>query len=137
IDEAQALGPMGGLLAALKLCGHKYTAVAPCDSPLLKAEVFRFMARKALGYDAVVPKREERLEPLHAVYKVTSMLQACQDAFSEGYLEVSNAVARLGRVRYMPVEEFKAVDQGLLTFFNVNYPRDLIELNELMEHEER
>ncbi len=137
IDEAPYSGPLGGLIAGLKLCGHKYTAVVPCDSPLLKQEVFRFMADKALGYDAVVPKNGELLEPLHAVYKVAPMLAACEEAFSEGYLEVTNAIARLERVRYLPLEEFKAVDQGLLTFFNVNYPSDLNKLSELMGDEKR
>lgn len=137
IDEAPHSGPLGGLIASLKLCAHKYTAVVPCDSPLLKPGVFRLMAEKASGYDAVVPRKGERLEPLHAVYKVASMLSASEEAFSEGQLEVSKAVARLKRVRYMSVDDFKSLDQGLLTFFNVNYPSDLTELNELTQDGKR
>ncbi len=137
VDEVPDSGPLGGLMTALKLCEHEYTAVAPCDSPLLKAEVFRFMADRAPGYDAVVPKNGELIEPLHAIYRVAPMLSACQEAFSEGYLEVKNALGRLDRVRYVPVEEFKDMDQELLTFFNVNYPRDWTKINELMRHEKR
>ncbi|MEE9594603.1 MAG: molybdenum cofactor guanylyltransferase [Candidatus Hydrothermarchaeales archaeon] len=137
VDEVPDSGPLGGLMTALKLCEHKYTAVAPCDSPLLKAEVFMFMADRASGYDAVVPKNGELIEPLHAIYKVATMLSACQEAFSEGYLGVTNALGRLDRVRYVNVEEFKDIDQELLTFFNVNYPRDLTKINELMRHEKR
>ncbi len=133
IDEAPNTGPLGGLLASLRLCRHEYAAVMPCDSPLLRAEVFKLMADKAKGYDAVVPRNGELIEPLHAVYKVKAMLAACEEAFSEGNLEVHGAIARLGKVRYVPVEELKAADQGLLTFFNVNYPKDLTKLSELIQ----
>jgi molybdopterin-guanine dinucleotide biosynthesis protein A len=135
IDEFPNSGPLGGMFSALKLCSHKYTAVAPIDSPLLNADVYRYMAKKALGYDGVVPKWNDRIEPLHAVYRSNSMLQACRRTLAEGYLQVSNAVARLSRVRYIPIEDFKVFDPELLTFFNVNYPRDLKKLNEMIERE--
>jgi len=137
IDEVPDSGPLAGILAALKLCKYEYTAVAPCDSPLLRAEVIKFMSDKAQGYDAVVPQNKERIEPLHAVYKVAPMLSACQETFKEDRRDVRSAVKRLANVMYVPVEEFKTVDQTLLSFFNVNYPQDLTKLNELIGNEKR
>ncbi len=136
-DEVPHKGPLGGLISSFKLCVHEYAAVMPCDSPLLKQEVFSRMAEMAQGYDAVVPRKGAQLEPLHAVYKVKPMLAACESAMANGSHEVSGAVAKLEKVRYVPVEEFKALDEGLLTFFNVNYPEDLTEMGELVRHEKR
>ncbi len=125
VDEVQDKGPIGGVLSGLRQCSNDYAVVVPCDSPFLEPEVYRYMLGEAPGHDAVVPKKGGRLEPLHAVYKVQPMVEACEAAIKEGSLEMREVITRLGEVKYIPVEVFKKYDEGLLTFCNVNDPRDL------------
>ncbi|MEE8167744.1 MAG: molybdenum cofactor guanylyltransferase [Candidatus Hydrothermarchaeales archaeon] len=125
LDELPLKSPLVGILSGLRLCSNEYAAVVPCDSPFLKPGVFQLMAEEARGHDAVVPKRGDLLEPLHAVYNVQAMIAACEAGVKADSLGVSAAIARLEKVKYIPIEAFKGIDEKLLTFYNVNYPEDL------------
>lgn len=68
-------GPIGGIHAGLKSCKSRCLAVAACDMPFLKIELFCFLMdrlseaeRKGLSYDSAVPVLVDRLHPLAAVY---------------------------------------------------------------------
>lgn len=61
-DDAPGLGPIGGLLTALRRSPEVF--VVACDMPFLDVALIREMAAKLPGYDAVaIPG-----EPLHAAY---------------------------------------------------------------------
>lgn len=124
VDSAESKGPVVGLYEGLKECTHEYAIALPCDTPLMQARVFEHMLRECAGYDAVVPKKGELLQPLHAVYKVSSMLEACEKALEENQLNLSKAVSKL-KVKYIPVKVFEKYDRDLLTFYNINTRKDL------------
>ncbi len=124
VDSAESRGPVAGLYEGLRECAHEYAIVLPCDTPLMQAKVFEHMLRECAGYDAVVPRKGELLEPLHAVYKVSSMLKACEKALEENQLNLSKAVSKL-KVKYIPLEVFEKYDRNLLTFHNINTRKDL------------
>ncbi len=128
VDSTESRGPLAGLYEGLKECAHEYAAVLPCDTPLMQAEIFAHMIRECKGYDAVVPRGVESLEPLHAVYKVSSMLKACENALEENQLNLGRIVSKL-KVKYIPIEVFKKYDRNLLTFHNINTRKDLSELS--------
>lgn len=124
VDGIAAKGPLAGLLYGLKECAHEYAIVLPCDTPIMQPEIFKRMAEECAGYDAVIPRKGELLEPLHAVYKVSPVLKACEKALKENQLNLSAVVSKL-KVKYLPIEVFKKYDRNLLTFYNINTRKDL------------
>ncbi|MBI5253681.1 MAG: molybdenum cofactor guanylyltransferase [Euryarchaeota archaeon] len=124
VDGIESKGPVAGLYEGLRECAHEYAIVLPCDTPLMQAKIFEHMLRECAGYDAVVPRKGESLEPLHAVYKVSSMLKACENALKENQLNLSGIISKL-KVKYIPTEVFKKYDRNLLTFHNINTRKDL------------
>jgi molybdopterin-guanine dinucleotide biosynthesis protein A len=135
-DEKEARGPIIGIFSGLKKCSNEYTVVLPCDSPFIEPRVFEYMIKERLGYDAVIPKRNNHVEPLHAVYKVPAMLKACEKVIEEGKAGVGDAIAKLERVKYISIETFRKHDKTLLTFYNINTYEDLNGLIKMAERGE-
>ncbi len=133
-DGIRGVGPLMGILTGLKNCEEEYCAVVPCDSPFIEPEIFRFMFSVSKGYDAVVPSiGTDKIEPLHAVYRVSSMIQACEKVLEDGRRGVREAIEELDRVNYVPARDLKRYDKELLTFLNANRPEDLKKIEEAYE----
>ena len=132
VDAKENLGPVMGLLTGMYVAKGEWAVVLPTDAPMMNAEIFKHMLDRKEGYDAVVPVDGEHLEPMHAVYKRDVMMEACTWALEvEGEkASLHRIVEGLGKVNYIPVEDFKEYDRGLLTFYNVNTPEDLEEILE-------
>lgn len=119
--------PLIGIFSALKHCKYNYTCVLPCDAPLANAKVFAYMIERSRGYDGVVPKDGEYIEPLHAVYKVKPLLKACEESIKNKKYKISEVLNKLN-IYYIPVDELRKFDKNLLTLKNINTPEDLKEL---------
>ncbi len=126
-DIKEGRGPVMGVLTGLHAAHGVWAVVMPTDAPMMKAEIFRHMLDNMEGYDAVVPQDGEYLEPMFAVYRREAMIEACTSALEvEGErASLHNIVRGLGKVNYIPVEDFRKYDEGLLTFYNVNTKEDL------------
>jgi molybdopterin-guanine dinucleotide biosynthesis protein A len=86
----------------------------------------------------VIPKWPNGyVEPLHSVYRLSSSIPAIESAFDVGERSVLDMIKRLDSVRYVPVDDLRRFDKELLTFFNINYPKDLDTANEIMNDESR
>lgn len=69
-DAEPGQGPMGGMSAALAICGNPWVACIPCDTPDVPLEALAVLAEHATDdVQAVVPKNGEYLEPLFALYR--------------------------------------------------------------------
>src|SRR5439155_1414879 len=67
-DRFPGAGPLAGIHAALLAARHPHAFVAACDMPGLDADVIRFLLARIGDADAVVPRWDGDVEPLHAVY---------------------------------------------------------------------
>ena len=132
VDEWGPIGPLGGLLTALKRCTGEYALVLTCDSPVLRSGVLRRMLAEIGDHDALVPRDGDYIHPLQALYRTGPLLAACEETLGGGARDVKGAIARMADVRYISVEEFRAQARELLTFFNVNTPRDQERLRALL-----
>jgi molybdopterin-guanine dinucleotide biosynthesis protein A len=120
VDLVQHKGPLAGLCTALRRCTKKYAAVIPCDTPLLKREVFLSLLEDCEEWDAVVPLVRGMPEPLVAVYRVEPMLKACEEAARAGRWKVGDVMESLKRKKYCPMDA--------VGFLNVNTPEDMREV---------
>jgi len=122
-DLIPGKGPLGGLYTALKVARGELVALVACDMPfasplLLAAERELLLAG---SWDVVIPRSSEGLEPLHAIYRVTTCLPAVERALQKERLRMVSWLVDV-KVRQLSAEEVRAVDPDLRAFMNVNTP---------------
>jgi len=125
-------GPLGGILTGLSCSGNETNIVVGCDMPFLKTPLLSYMTELLDGFDAVVPTLGQGMkEPLHAVYS-----KACKEKIrqrlQEGKLSVHSFIDTL-KVRYVDKEKIMQFDPELTSFFDINYPSDLIRASAIAE----
>lgn len=122
-DEVPHLGPLGGILAGLRVSDASRAFIVGYDMPFATKAVIDFMVGYAPGADAVVVRRGDKLEPLHAVYS-----RACIAPISEQLGNGNNRIIALYdriEVSFVDEAELRTIDPELLSFFNVNTMEDL------------
>ena len=130
------LDPHAGVLPALAGGLHAASAelclVVAGDLPFVSRQVFeRLLAIQAERWaDAVIPRVQQQLQPMHAVYRRAEVLVAVEHALAEGQRRMTSFFP-LVRVVEVPPAELRAVDPDLRSFLNVNTPRDLVEAERL------
>lgn len=118
-DMVKGKGPLMGIYTALH---HSSTDifVTACDMPFVNASVIRKIVDSLDAFDAVIPRYNEKLHFIHAVYalRCRNMIKKKIDA---GSLGLKNLVEDLN---CNFIEEFKFEDSRLTPFFNMNTPDD-------------
>jgi len=120
-DLLPGKGPLGGLYTGLLLSPSPYAAALGCDMPFIDSQLLGYLLSLATGYDAVVPRVGELLEPLHAVYSQTC-LPVIKELLDQGKLSLLEVFPRV-KVRYVEGGELRDTSP----FFNINTPHDLEE----------
>jgi molybdopterin-guanine dinucleotide biosynthesis protein A/isopentenyldiphosphate isomerase len=122
-DRFPGCGPLAGIHTALLASRYPHAFVAACDMPGLDAGVIRFLAARIGDADAIVPRWEGDVEPLHAVYAAR-----CVPAI-EAHLASGRHALRefLGSVRvdYVSEAELRALPGAAASLTNVNTPEEL------------
>ncbi len=123
-------GTLGGIYTGLMLSATDLNLVVACDMPFLNIALLNHMVESAGGYDAVVPRVNGVLEPLHAVYS-KNCLASIKYLIDNNRLSVLDLYPLI-KVNYVSEEEIDALDKDHLSFFNVNTEADLISGRRLM-----
>jgi molybdopterin-guanine dinucleotide biosynthesis protein A len=122
-DIEQGEGPLAGLVPGLEAATTPYVAVVAVDMPNASAPVFRLLAERASGHDAAVPRTEDGVQPLHAVY-ATAAAARLRASFEGGVRSVRQALGALDLVVVEPAE-WSGVDPAGRFAVNINRPGDL------------
>jgi molybdopterin-guanine dinucleotide biosynthesis protein A len=90
--------------------------------PFVSRRLFEHM----LGFDAdvVIPRTEHGLEPMHAVYRRSTVQAAIEAALKRGERRMVSYLSEV-HVHEVGPSEWAAIDPSGLAFFNVNTPDDL------------
>jgi molybdopterin-guanine dinucleotide biosynthesis protein A len=128
-DGAGAQTPLAGILGALRAAKHDHVFVCACDMPFVSPDVVRLIASRGEGFDAAVPQRDGRPEPLHAVWSANAG-DRVDAALQEGETAVHRALEKL-RVAWIDEDEWRSVDPRGRSFVNINTPSDLSALRRL------
>ena len=126
-------GPLGGVYAGLKASDSFYNFVVACDMPFLNQALLRYMMQISAGFDLVVPRLGELVEPLHAVYS-RACLSPIESLLRQGDLILRRLFA-LVEVRYVEAEEIDRFDPQHLSFFNINNEADMERAKKLARSE--
>ena len=132
IDSIKGFGPVAGIYEGLRYARAEYCGIFACDLPFLNVDVVDFLFDSCEGFDAAVPLWENGyVEPLHSVYRRSPMLDACEIAIKRGTRRIFSCVGMLKNVNFVPIEDIRAIDSELRSFFNVNTRDDLKKLGEI------
>ena len=124
-------GPLGGIYSGLKASDSFYNLVVACDMPFLNRDLLLYMVEAVIGFDLVVPRLGNLIEPLHAVY-TKDCLAPIEHLLEKDSLSVRGLFPMV-RVRYVEAEEIERFDSEHLSFFNVNTRADLERARGLIE----
>ena len=121
-------GSLGGIYTGLFHASHPHAFVAACDMPFLNRRLIEHLAQLAPKFDIVIPKTNDGLQPLHAVYS-QSCLPFMEDLLRRDNLKIIDFFPRVN-VREVRADEILPYDPELKTFLNVNTPEDLQKIRE-------
>jgi len=124
-DLIKGLGPIGGILTGLEDINDEAGFFIACDMPFVSEDLIRYIVSVRGGFDAVVPKIDWKIEPLHALYR-KSCLPVIRGLIASGVYQTIKAFDMLN-VRYLNEAEIRANDPQMRSFFNVNMPEELVD----------
>jgi molybdopterin-guanine dinucleotide biosynthesis protein A len=124
-DAEENVGPLAGIVAGLRQCSSELLLVLAIDLPNMTTNFYRSLLELSNDGRGVIPRRQQRFEPLAAIYPIGSLTLA-EEELREGNYSMQNFVAR-------------AVSKGLVTehvvsrdeeplFRNINTSEDLMTL---------
>ncbi len=122
-DIIKGMGPVGGIYTGLDVIEDDWAFFCACDMPFINEGLVRYIAGLKGEFDAVVPKVDWKIEPLHALYS-KRCLNAMKDLIDKKEFQTIKAFNNL-RVRFVEEKEIKKFDPELKTFLNVNRQDEL------------
>jgi molybdenum cofactor guanylyltransferase len=123
-DLYPGAGPVGAIVTALLALGEGWHLIVACDMPFLKTELLQLLVSRAGDdFDAIVPRIEDRPEPLCALYRQTCV-GPLQAFLKGGERPAAHRALRAVRTRYVEEPDLRGADPHLLSFVNLNTPED-------------
>lgn len=122
-DAIPHQGPLGGILAGLEASTDEYNFTIAVDMPFASLALIKYMYKKRGGFSIVVPKANNRFEPLFSIYS-----KNCIRPISEMLDKKIFKIRRLfPKVKIKEVTEREILRFGLPAgiFANINTPQDL------------
>jgi molybdenum cofactor guanylyltransferase len=123
-DILTARSALTGIHAGLVHMQADYGLCVGCDTPLIKKGVLRMLMEATdPQMDIVVPASGSYFQPLCAVY-AKRCAPAIEDQLRKGDFKIAHLFAEM-KVKKIPYTRFRAVDDKLVSFFNINTEDDL------------
>jgi molybdopterin-guanine dinucleotide biosynthesis protein A len=134
VDNENIRSPLIGALTGLTNTCAEYSLLLPCDTPFISGKVIELLFETCVGVDAAVPRwPNDYIEPLQAVYRTSSALDAARQALGHEEVRSLNMIRLLRRMRYLSTLVIQQLDPYLTTFFNVNTPLDLVKAEKMIK----
>jgi molybdopterin-guanine dinucleotide biosynthesis protein A len=131
LDTYPRTGAKVGLCTGINAATSFYSLVVACDMPFLNIDLLHYLLDAVHGFDAVIPRIGDKIEPLHAVYS-KNCIPILDEHISKGKLKISDLFKEIN-VRYVEVDEIERYDPQHLSLFNINSEADLKRAKTLIE----
>ena len=122
-DAYNGRGPLVGIYTGLLASASNYNLVVACDMPFLNLALLGYMFKISAGFDMVIPRLGNLVEPLHTVYSRECLSAIDQLIKEDNY--TTDQLPSLVKVRYVEAGEIDRFDPEHLSFFNINTQDDL------------
>ncbi len=126
VDEYNIRNPINGLKSCVKFCNHNIVAIAPCDTPFIVPEVYIYMMQFLGKHSAVIPKLNDRILILNAIFKKASLESGLKNLNLHN--RVRDILKYINDVIFIDAERLRKYDKNLITFYNINSKEDLIKI---------
>lgn len=126
-DRTDGIGPLMGIYSGLSEMGNDRGVVNPVDTPNVTHEFLLTMIEISEGYDVVMPRWRNKLEPLVAVYS-RNVLPVVDRLIEDKLKSAPHRLAEKGnglRVRIMDESELLKFGDPEFLFRNINTLNDL------------
>jgi len=123
VDLYSGKGSLIGIYTGLTHSANFLNLVVACDMPFLNLDLLRYMVNISPGFDVVIPRIGDQMEPLHAVYS-SNCIGPMEKLIEKGNLKITGFFDSV-KVRYVENEELDRFDPERLSFFNINTEADL------------
>lgn len=130
VDLYPGKAAFGGIYTGLSSANTLYGLVVACDMPFLNAALLRYLVELAPGFDIVIPRVNNMIEPLHAVYS-KNCLATIKQLLDKDILQMLQLLDVV-KTRYVGEEEVDKYDPEHLSFFNINTRSDLFKAEKIM-----
>lgn len=130
-DAPGEAGPVAGIRSAVEASDATWLFVLGCDMPLVEEPAIAWLAaQRDETTDAVVPRTDNEIHPLHAWYRRTAVQTAIESDLTEHSLR-----ALLDRLTVMVVSTADVPKTARLerSLYNVNTRGDLADARRLVE----
>jgi molybdopterin-guanine dinucleotide biosynthesis protein A len=121
-DESPSRGPLSGIAAALKQIHSNHLLVLAIDMPFMSETYLRSLCDLVAPGCGVVPKIEDRFEPLAAIYP-RKALADFEKALASDDFSLQTLTTRL--IESGKLHAISVVDEARAFFWNLNQPSDL------------
>ena len=123
-DVEPNLGPLMGLYSGLLASNNELNLLLACDMPFASRSLLRHLLTSRTGYDVIIPRTENGLHPLCAVYRRSTCLPAIRAALDSHSRRVISFFDQV-RVCEVGPDELQLVDPVGISLMNVNTPEEL------------
>ncbi len=130
-DLYREKGSLGGVFTGLFHSSFSHAFVAACDMPFLNRDLMSHLVSLSPGYDIVIPRTADGLQPLHAVYS-RRCLPFMEDLLRQGNLKIIDFFHRVKK-REVSTEEILPFDPQMTSFLNLNTPEDVKRIQDRSE----
>ncbi|HEY7783526.1 MAG TPA: molybdenum cofactor guanylyltransferase [Pyrinomonadaceae bacterium] len=124
LDRYEQWGALGGLHAALSVCGAEWAAVVACDLPFVTSELFERLANSREDFEAVAPIQRDKIpQPLCSLYRIDPCLSKATELIESGERRPI-ALLQSVRTRWISFDQLSDLEGADHFFDNINTPED-------------
>ena len=116
-------GVLGGLYTGIYYASFRHAFCVGCDMPFLNGSIIRYLIGKMGDYDVVVPRTNDGLQPLHAIYS-KNCLDPIRKIMEHKQRKIIDLYPMV-KVNIVEETEFKSFGLTREAFLNVNTPEEL------------
>jgi molybdopterin-guanine dinucleotide biosynthesis protein A len=119
-----------GIHAGLFYMMNPFAFIAACDTPFLNKDLVELLLENIGNKrDIIMPETAAGMEPLCAIYS-KRCLDTAEHHIKQNKFKIQRALSN-HRLKKIPEKVLRSKDPELLSFFNINTPKDLIRAEEI------
>lgn len=117
-DKIKDIGPLGGIISTLEFSAEEKNIILSCDIPFVNSSVIQTLIEYKEAADIIIPKVNENIHPLCAIYSKTILPLAYEQVKKKDF-KLKNLVA-LSNTYYIDFPP-----EASVYFTNINTTEDL------------
>jgi len=131
-DEIDEYSPLIGIMSAARASTNSKIAIVSADSPLVTSNFLNLLDSylEKMDVDGVIPIwNDGRIEVIHAAYRTSSVLSACETLTNYKNYNVKAIPSVLKRVYFLPISYLERRDKLSITDFDS--PSEILDSSKL------